>query len=147
MTWLYLLLALAAGAVLPFQFGINAQLAHWVGSPLRAAFVSFLVGTVALLVAAAFVRKPLPSAARLGEVPWWVWLGGFLGAFYVAGSIVTAPKLGAATLTAAVVAGQALAAMLVDQYGWVGFKEHHLSPGRVAGIALVAGGVALVRFF
>ena len=81
--------------MLPFQFGINAQLAHWLGSPVRAAFVSFLVGTIALLVISAFVRKPLPSTARLGDVPWWVWIGGLLGAFYVAGSIVTAPKLGA----------------------------------------------------
>jgi bacterial/archaeal transporter family-2 protein len=147
MTWLYLLLAVAAGAMLPFQFGINAQLAHWVGSPIRAAFVSFLVGAFALVVIAVFIRKPLPSTARLGEVPWWVWIGGFLGAFYVAGSIVTAPKLGAATLTAAVVAGQSLASILVDRFGWVGFKEHPLSPGRLLGMALVAGGVALVRFF
>jgi transporter family-2 protein len=147
MVWLYLLFAVAAGAMLPFQFGINAQLAHWLGSPLRAAFVSFLVGTIALLVLSAFVRKPLPSATRLGAVPWWVWIGGLLGAFYVAGSIVTAPKLGAVTLTAAIVAGQALASTLVDQYGWVGFKEHHLTPGRGVGIVLVGVGIALVRVF
>ena len=147
MVWLYLLFAVAAGAMLPFQFGINAQLAHWLSSPVRAAFVSFLVGTIALLVISAFVRKPLPSAAKLGQVPWWVWIGGLLGAFYVAGSIVTAPKLGAVTLTAAIVAGQALASTLVDQFGWVGFKEQHLAPGRALGIVLVAGGVALVRFF
>jgi bacterial/archaeal transporter family-2 protein len=147
MNWLYLLFALAAGAMLPFQFGINAQLSHWLGSPIRAAFVSFLVGTVALLILSAVVRRPLPSAARLGEIPWWVWIGGLLGAFYVAGSIVTAPKLGAATLVAAVVAGQAAASVLVDQFGWVGFNEHHLSPGRAVGMVLVAAGVALVRFF
>jgi bacterial/archaeal transporter family-2 protein len=147
MVWLYLLLAAAAGAMLPFQFGINAQLAHWVGSPIRAAFVSFVVGALALLVIALFVRKPLPSGGTLRDVPWWVWTGGLLGAFYVAGSIVTAPKLGASTLVAAVVAGQALASLLVDQFGWVGFKEHHLTPGRAVGMALVAGGVALVRIF
>jgi transporter family-2 protein len=147
MVWLYLLFAVAAGARLPFQFGITAQLAHWLGSPVRAAFVSFLVGAIALLVLSAFVRRPLPSAARLGEIPWWVWIGGLLGAFYVAGSIVTAPKLGAATLTAAAVAGQSLASILVDRFGWVGFKEHPLSPGRAVGMLLVVGGVALVRLF
>ena len=146
MLW-YLLFALAAGAMLPFQFGINAQLALWVGSPIRAAFVSFVVGTVGLLVLTGAVRRPLPSLARLGDTPWWVWIGGLLGAFYVAGSIVAAPKLGAATLIAAIVAGQSLASILVDQFGWVGFKEHHLSPGRAAGMALVFGGVVLVRIF
>ncbi|MHB8644107.1 MAG: DMT family transporter, partial [Gaiellaceae bacterium] len=58
-----------------------------------------------------------------------------------------APKLGAATLIAAVVAGQTVASVVVDQYGWVGFKVHHASPGRIAGIVLVGAGVALVRFF
>jgi len=147
MTWLYLLLAIAAGAVLPFQIGINAQLAHWLGSPIRAAFVSFLVGTIALFVITLFIRKALPSTARLGDIPWWVWLGGLLGAFYVGGAIVSAPKLGAATLTAAVVAGQSLASIFVDRFGWVGFEEHPLSPGRALGMVLVVGGVALVRFF
>jgi transporter family-2 protein len=147
MVWLYLLFAVAAGAMLPFQFGINAQLSTWVDSPIRAAFVSFLVGTIALLIISAFVRKPLPALARLGDVPWWVWIGGLLGAFYVAGSIVTAPKLGAVTLAAAIVFGQTLASVLVDQFGWIGFKEQHLSPGRLVGVLLVATGVVLVRAF
>ena len=147
MVWLYLLFAVAAGAMLPFQFGINAQLSNWVDSPIRAAFISFLVGTIALLIISAFVRKPLPSLARLGDVPWWAWIGGLLGAFYVAGSIFTAPKLGAVTLAAAIVFGQTLASVLVDQFGLVGFREHHASPGRLVGVLLVATGVVLVRAF
>jgi transporter family-2 protein len=145
--WLYLLFAFAGGVVLPFQAGINAQLGGWLGSPVRAAFVSFLVGTIVLLVAAAFVFKPLPSASKLGQAPWWVWIGGALGAFYVAASIVTAPKLGAAQLVALVVAGQALAGLVVDEFGWVGFEPKHISAGRVAGMVLVGAGVALVRIF
>jgi transporter family-2 protein len=144
MLW-YLAFAVAAGAMLPIQFGINAQLSQWVGSPIRAAFVSFLVGTIALLVITAFVRRPLPSLARLGDVPWWVWTGGLLGAFYVAGSIVAAPKLGAVTLAAAIIFGQTLTSVLADQFGWVGFKEHHATPGRLAGVVLVGVGVVLVR--
>ena len=37
--WAYLLFGFLAGAMLPFQFGINAQLAEWVGGSVRAAFV------------------------------------------------------------------------------------------------------------
>ena len=147
MLWLYLLFAFAGGVVLPFQAGINAELGGWLGSPVRAAFVSFLVGTLVLLVAAALVFKPLPSWSKLGDAPWWVWIGGALGAFYVAASIVSAPKLGAAQLVALVVAGQALASLVVDQFGWVGFEPKHISAGRVAGMALVGAGVALVRIF
>jgi transporter family-2 protein len=145
--WTYLLFAFVAGAVLPFQAGINAELAGWVNSPMRAAFVSFVVGALVLLVVAALVFKPLPSWTRLGDAPWWVWIGGALGAFYVAGSIVSAPRLGAATLIALIVAGQSLASLLVDHFGWVGFAENPISPGRIGGMVLIAAGVVLVRIF
>jgi len=145
--WAYLLLAFAAGVMLPLQAGINAELAEWLHSPVRAAFVSFLVGTLLLLPAAALVFKPLPSWGRLGAAPWWVWVGGALGAFYVAAAVVSAPKLGAATLIALVVGGQALASLLVDHFGWVGFEPKHISAGRVIGMALVGCGVVLVRIF
>lgn len=147
MVWLYLLFAFAAGVALPFQAGVNAELAHWVDSPIRAAFVSFAVGTVALFVISLLVLKPLPSTGRLGDAPWWVWFGGLMGGFYVVAAAVTAPHLGAATLIALVVAGQSLASLLVDHFGWVGFDQHHLSAGRLGGMALVAAGVVLVRIF
>jgi transporter family-2 protein len=144
--WPYLLFAFGAGIALPVQFGINAQLATWLDSPVRAAFVSFLTGTIVLAGAAALF-KPLPSLARLGHAPWWVWLGGALGAFYVAGSIVAAPRLGAAALIAVIVAGQSLASVVVDHFGWVGFEPKDVSAGRIGGMVLVLAGAALVRFF
>jgi bacterial/archaeal transporter family-2 protein len=141
--WAYLLFALAAGAMLPIQFGINAQLATWVGGSFRAAFISFAVGTAALLLAVLATTRGWPE--RAGDAPWWVWTGGLLGAFYVLGSIVTAPKLGAATLVALILAGQAIASVLVDHFGWVGFEEEPITLLRVVGILLLAGGVLLVR--
>ena len=144
---LYLLLAVAAGAMLPVQAGVNAQLARFVGGPVRASFVSFLVGTIALLLLSIAILKPLPSGSRLGGAPWWVWVGGLLGAFYVVGVIVSAPRLGAVALIAAVVAGQSVCSVLIDQFGWVGFREHAATPGRLAGLALLFAGVALVRIF
>jgi transporter family-2 protein len=146
---LYLLLAAAAGAMLPVQAGVNAQLARFVGGPVRASFVSFLVGTIALLLLslALVASKPLPSGSKLAGAPWWVWVGGLLGAFYVVGVIVSAPRLGAVALIAAVVAGQSVCSVLADQFGWVGFPEHSANPGRLAGLALLFAGVALVRIF
>ena len=145
--WAYLLFGVAAGAMLPIQFGINAQLARWLDSPVRATLVSFAVGTLVLLVAALPLLRGWPAPSQLGAAPWWVWVGGFLGAFYVLGSIVVAPHVGAATLVALILAGQTVASLLVDHFGWVGFEEHAISPGRILGVVLVAAGVALVRAF
>jgi len=145
-TWPYYLFAIAAGAMLPIQFGINAQLASWVDSPLRATLVSFVVGTLALAVVMLVAARDWPPLSRMESAPWWVWVGGLLGAFYVLGSVVAAPKLGAATLVAVILAGQAVASLLVDHFGWVGFEENPITLGRLAGVAFVAVGVALVRF-
>jgi len=144
--WAYLLFAFAAGAVLPFQAGANAELADWLNSPARAAFVSFLTGTLPLAVAAALVFKPLPSLgpARRGAV---VGMGrGALGAFYVAASIVSAPKLGAATLIGLVVAWSG-ARLAPRRPLRLGFEPKHVTAGRVAGMAMTGAGVALVRIF
>ncbi len=142
----YLLFAFAAGAMLPIQFGINAQLAEWVESPVRASLISFVVGTLALLAATLVAARQLPASSQLAGAPWWVWLGGLFGAFYVLGSVVTAPKLSAVTLVALILAGQAVSSLVVDHFGWVGFEQHPVTAGRVAGICLLAAGVALVRF-
>ena len=144
--WPYLAFGFAAGAMLPIQFGINAQLASWVDSPLRATLVSFFVGTLALAIVMLVAARDWPPLSRVESAPWWVWVGGLLGAFYVLGSVVAAPKLGAATLVAVILAGQAVASLLVDHFGWVGFEENPVTLGRLAGVALVAIGVALVRF-
>jgi transporter family-2 protein len=145
--WAFVLFGLAAGAMLPFQAGINAQLAVHLDSPLRAAFVSFVVGALVLLPIVALFVRGLPSAEKVSEAPWWVWLGGALGAFYVAGSITSAPRLGAVTLIAVILAGQALASLVVDHFGLVGFDEHPATLGRLAGIALIVCGVLFVRLF
>jgi transporter family-2 protein len=144
--WGYLLFALAAGAMLPIQFGINAQLASWLGSSVRAAFVSFVFGALSLAVAVLAFARDWPGTERVSSAPWWVWIGGALGAFYVLGSIVAAPRLGAVTLFVMIFAGQALASLAVDHFGWVGFEEQPINAARLGGVALLAAGVALVRF-
>lgn len=77
---LFLLLALAAGVLLPVQAGLNAQLRSGLGSPVAAALVSFLVGTAGLATIALLLRTPLPlGRAWLPPSPW-QWSGGLIGA-------------------------------------------------------------------
>ncbi|MEP6687682.1 MAG: DMT family transporter [Gemmatimonadales bacterium] len=142
---LFLLLAVLAGAMLPVQTGVNVQLRGLLGQPLAAALVSFLVGTLGLVVVVAMLRVPLPVGTAWSRGTWWHWSGGLLGAAYIVGTVVLAPRLGAATLIAALVAGQMIASLIVDHYGWVGFAEHAISPVRLAGAALIVAGVVLVR--
>lgn len=133
------------GVLLPVQAGVNAELRHGIGSPLGTAFASFLVGTIALGAVAVLARSPVPDLKSLGAIPTWQWLGGLLGAVYITGAVVLAPRLGAATMIAAVVAGQMVSSVVLDHFGWVGFERHPATPARLLGAALVIVGVRLIQ--
>jgi transporter family-2 protein len=136
-------LTLLVGALLALQAGVNTQLRVALGDPGLAALVSFLVGTLVLALLALAQRPGLPDAAALARVPWWAWGGGALGAIYVATVTIIAPRLGAASLTILVVAGQLAMSLVLDHFGLVGFARRPLDLGRAAGVALVLAGALL----
>jgi bacterial/archaeal transporter family-2 protein len=143
-TWQLYVLAFAAGVLLITQVGINATLRHGLGTPVAAALMSFLVGSLALALFLLATRAPWPGRIQMLAAPWWAWLGGLLGAFYVVSTIIVGPRLGAAAMLALIVLGQLSASLLVDHYGWLGFARHPLTPLRLAGAALLFGGVLLI---
>ncbi|MDQ3652762.1 MAG: DMT family transporter [Acidobacteriota bacterium] len=147
MLWIYLLLALVVGAFMPVQAGVNSQLARWMGHPVLAATISFIVGTLALLIYSLTLRSSWPAWGTLSSAPWWVWTGGFFGAFFVAVAAAFAPKLGAATFVSITIAGQMFVSLVLDQYGLVGFQERPINAWRALGAVLLVVGVALIRKF
>lgn len=138
------LLALVAGIGITVQVGMNAALRTQFGSAAMATLVNFAVGIVALLALLIVTRTPAPPRAAFAGAPWWAWLGGLCGAFYVAAVTVAGPKLGATALIAVTVLGQLLAALVIDHHGWLGFPPQPATLARVAGCALLLGGVWLV---
>jgi transporter family-2 protein len=68
-----------------------------------------------------------------------------LGSFFVLTAILATPPLGAALMLASLVVGQTITALVIDHYGWFGVQVHPLSPMRIAGAALLIGGVMLLR--
>ena len=147
MELLFLLLALIAGACAPTQAGINAQLRLWTGDPVSAAMISFAVGTLSLFVYALVLRIPWPPVRTAGELPWWMWAGGCLGAFLVAVTIMLVPKLGAATMMAFMIAGQMLAGLVLDHYGLVGYELRPVNEWKVVGAILLVAGVVIIKRF
>ena len=148
MTNVFLVLMMAAGAAVAVQVAINAQLGVVAANALWASNICFAVSLVAgvavLGVAAALGQLPAPSPA-LWNAPAWVWLGGLGGAAYVLLAVLLTRRLGAGLLTAVGIFGQLAASLLIDHYGWFGMPVERLSVARVAGLALLVGGVALIR--
>jgi transporter family-2 protein len=147
MQYAAILWATVVGAGLVIQIGLNTALRAQFGSAAWATTINFAIGTIAMLAFALVSRAPVPTGVQASGVPWYAWLGGLLGAAYVASSTILGPRLGAATFTALVVGAQMLAALVVDHYGLVGFAEHSISLWRVVGAALIVSGVVLVLKF
>jgi bacterial/archaeal transporter family-2 protein len=137
------LLAVAVGAGLTAQVGMNSTLGRAFDSALWATVVNFAVGLVALLACVVALGARVAHGS-LGIAPAWAWLGGLLGAAYVASATVLAPRLGALALLGLVLAGQLGAALLVDQLGALGFPRAAVTPQRLLGAVLLIAGALLV---
>ncbi len=145
MTYLFLILALIAGALVAVQFGVNATLRGFVSNPIYATLTSYAVGTIASLICVLAIRPALPEVSRISVAPWWVWSGGAIGVGYVTISIMLAPKLGAATLIVMVIAGQLLVSLLLDHYGLLGYAARPINVWRVLGASLLVIAVVLIK--
>ncbi|MBH8605486.1 DMT family transporter [Thermoactinomyces sp. CICC 10522] len=147
MYWFYIVLGLLGGSALSIQVGVNAQLRRWIGSSNLAAFISFMVGTIALLIYCLATHSPWKGFQRMHHAPWWVWLGGILGAFYICITIIAGPRIGAAAFIGLAITGQFLTSLIIDHFGLLGFQVHHLNPLRIVGAVLLIAGVVLIQKF
>jgi transporter family-2 protein len=139
-----LFLAVAAGVSIVVQQALNANLRAELGSAAWSGFTSYLVGLVCMALLAIALGDPVPTAA-FARIPWWTWSGGLFGAVFIALAILLVPKLGAATFITLLVAGQMLASVTLDHFGWLGLAQRPLDLPRVIGVLLLIGGVVLIR--
>ena len=86
-----------------------------------------------------------PRVAPLRGMPWWGWLGGAVGATYVTSVFLLIPEIGAAPTIGLTVAGQQLASVLVDRHGLLRLPRRPITARRLAGVAVLLAGVALVQ--
>ncbi|MDM7923084.1 MAG: DMT family transporter [Pyrinomonadaceae bacterium] len=149
MTNIYILIAVAliAGAVIPTQTALNNKMAGAVSSPILAALVSFLVGTTTILIYALASGERVASLADAKYAPPTAWLGGVLGAFFVASTIILLPRLGVVLTISLVIAGQLIMSLMIDHFGLLGLPVKEISVPRLVGIALVAIGAIIIRKF
>ncbi len=147
MTWVIFLIALLAGASNPLQSGTNAQLNKQLGSPVWAGIIVYLSGLLFLLLIQLFVRQALPGADKAFSVSPWAWFGGMISIAATMAGLTLAQKLGSGLFTALSLTAATISSVLIDQFGWIGFKQHAASPARLAGCALLIAGVWLVARF
>jgi transporter family-2 protein len=144
MNYVYLLLAFLVGLAITVQAGVNANLRQAMASPILAAVISFGSGFIVLVLMFLATGGVVPPADTIRQVSWWKWAGGVMGAVYMITVIVSVPKIGTANLVSLSVAGQLVAAIVLDHYGFMGFSLHPANGWRLLGAILIMAGVLLV---
>ena len=140
-----ILLAIGAGVSIVVQQVLNSNLRTALDSAAWSGFMSYFVGVVCMALLALALRDPLPPASVAARIPWWAWSGGLFGAIFIVLAILLVPHLGAATFFALLVTGQMLASVTFDHFGWLGLAQRSIDVPRLIGVALLIGGVVLIR--
>ena len=138
-----------AGAALPIQGAINAQLRSELDATIAVGAVSFIVATAGmgllLAVSLSVAHAPRPRLEPLRRMPWWGWLGGLAGALYVTAVFSLIPEIGTAPTIALTVGGQQAASLLVDRFGLLRLPRRAISPLRLVAVGALLTGVLLIQ--
>lgn len=140
-----MLIALLAGAAVPFQAASNAALGRALGHPLWSTLASLIVSILVVLPLLLLMRTPLPSIGTALQGPVWLWFGGLAGVAYVTAALILAPKIGIASFMVSVIAGQMLASVFIDHMGLMGLAIRPAGWGKILGVALIILGMFIVQ--
>lgn len=139
--WLWRLAGFIFGCFTASQSAINGHLGQITGSPVSAALVSFTIGVSALIVLNIVLRWRPRIERPNGEAnPWWMWVGGVLGAMFVLGNAALVPQIGTGLTVVATLLGSMLGSLLIDH-----MRGARVQLRQVVGIAVILIGVVLIR--
>lgn len=144
---IWYLVGLGVGVCFGVQVAVNGQLAGVLDSAIHAGFVSFAIGTGVLLVLLAVTRPSLCVRVPAGEHrnPWWMWLGGLLGAMYVTGVAFLSPLIGSAATVIAIQTGILAGSLAVDHFGLLSAPKKPVQPLQVVGLVFMVAGVVITH--
>lgn len=92
---LFIILGITTGGFIPLQTSINSQLSQKVRTPFLSSLISFLVGTIFLLILSLSTGLGIPLLnGSLASLPWWGYLGGIIGMVCLTINIFLFPILG-----------------------------------------------------
>ena len=140
------ILGIVAGGLMASIGAIYGTLGRLLGSPVQASVVSFIIAAVAMLVCCALGGQiGRVRYAFCGRSPWWMWLGGIVGAISVFGNAWLIPQMGAGVFFMILLIGQMLLSVCMEWWGWLGTPKRRISPLQCVGLLLMLVSIALIR--
>ena len=147
MNLIYYLSAIAAGIANPAQAGANSQLRKSTGQAIFSGVIIYASGLLFMLAVQMVARQAWPDKGKLEMTPWWAWTGGLLSIASTLAGVTLAQRLGSGVFTGITLTASITMSIVLDHFGWIGFQQHTASWPRIAGGALMVGGLWLVARF
>lgn len=147
--WGWQIYGVIIGMLMASQMAINSKLGRMIGSPLHASLVSFTVGTILLLIIVGIKERGYKNILLGFEKtkPKWIWLGGFLGATYVLGTVSLVPILGNSAVVLLTILGQILVSLIIDHFGLLGAVKNRIVRIQIFGTLIMILGVTFTKLF
>lgn len=139
----YLGLAALSGAAMALQGTLNTALTKILGI-WESILVIHVVGTITALIIIMLVGVNFGSFAKLGQTPWYAYLGGVLNVVIIYLVVRAMPQIGVGNATTAIIVAQVLTAILIDSVGVFGMKKYQFQYLDLLGIALLAIGARIL---
>lgn len=136
--------AALAGALIPVMAALQGTMGRSLQSPFHAALIGVGIAFLTVGITFAIMRPAMPSADLFAVVPKLAWLAGLAMAFYALTVTFLTPKFGVGNVVMCVVVAQLIMSSLIDQFGLFGAPVYAIDLKRALGLALLAGGAALV---
>ncbi|MCM3790806.1 DMT family transporter [Domibacillus indicus] len=147
--WPWRFVGIGAGMLMSIQAAINGQLGIVLNSPFQAAFVSFFIGSITLIIVVGLkersygnIKEPIKQSA-----PWWVWIGGIIGGLYVLINVYLVGQIGTGQTVVIALFGQIAGSLLVQQFGLLKSVKNRIVPIQILGLIIMLGGVILIKLF
>lgn len=146
MKYLLMVITFFVGAIIPIQAILNARLGRQIGGSLMGAFMSFFTGTIALFILNILVSSQvIINLKQTVAGPWYIWLGGLIGAVFVGYITWINQQQGVALTFALVIAGQLFISLLIDHFGLFGSAIRTITLEKIAGVILIIAGIILIK--
>lgn len=146
MRYLLMLITLLVGALMPVQAILNTRLGRQIGGPLMGSLMSFFVGLVCLFILNLATNYSSVTQLKTSVAgPWYVWIGGLLGAIFVGYVTWINQRQGMALTFALIVSGQIFISLIIDHYGLFGSTIRAITLEKIIGATLIIAGLVLVK--
>ena len=146
MKYFLMLITFCVGTIIPIQAILNARLGRQTGGALMGALLSFLTGSICLIILNFIVNgQAILNLRQSAGGPWYIWLGGFIGAIFVGYITWINQQQGVALTFALVVSGQIFISLLIDHYGLFGSAIRTITLEKFIGAVFIIAGIILIK--